>query len=61
LATLRQRGTFVKPWVESPFLWLIAYDEHCDNKQFAESDRLRLNEIKLSLLPQEVQAAICRP
>lgn len=54
LARLEAAGTFLEPWVEQPFLWLLNYME-----TRGEYDHALITSMKLDRLPVEVQAAIC--
>ena len=49
---LRQAGSFVRPWVERPFMWLLGYEEA---KSPGGPDR---REERIARLPKDIQEAI---
>lgn len=54
LARLRAHGSFVTPWVERPFLWLLT---HTDTK-IPNYSASAINEARVAMLPQHVRNAI---
>lgn len=56
LDAMRAEGSFVAPWIERPFLWLLNYSE-----SKGEYDYDAINEAKIARLPQHVRDAITPP
>jgi hypothetical protein len=54
IKTFLSKGKFLNPWVERPFLWLLHYE---DVKKEGY-DYEKINEERISLLPEYVQEAI---
>src|SRR3989344_628154 len=54
LHNLRQHGTFVNPWIEQPFLWLLHY---MDTKKEGY-DYEAISAKRIALLPVKVQATL---
>lgn len=54
IGDLRARGTFVTPWVEQPFLWLLHYMDTKDEGY----DYKAINAERIAMLPKKVQRAI---
>lgn len=53
LHDLRTHGTFVTPWVKTPFLWLLHYQE----RPMADNHNT-INKERIAALPAETQAFI---
>lgn len=53
LNTLRAHGTFLVPWIESPFLWFVTY---ADSR--GKYDYKALNKKRINQFPDEVRDAI---
>lgn len=51
LNTLNNRGEFVAPWVERPFMWLL----HFDDPKVEGYDYAAISEARIKRLPQWVQ------
>ena len=54
LGRLAKHGTFVSPWVERPFLWLLNY---MDTKTEGY-DYKAINEARIAKLPEHVRTCI---
>lgn len=54
LDRLRERGTFVTPWRERPWLWLL----HHEDTKTEGYDHAAINAERVAMLPPEVQRAI---
>lgn len=54
LAALEENGSFVTPWIQRPFLWLLDY---CRSK-VPNCDYAAINESVIALLPEHVHTAI---
>lgn len=55
LERLRKNGTFVSPWVEQPFMWLL---HHGDTKA-QDYDHVAISKERLGMLPPDVQEVVC--
>ena len=53
ITMLREHGTFINPWIERPFLWLLHY---ADTK--GEYDYEAINKARIDCLPDYVKQAI---
>ena len=54
IATLREVGTFLNPWAERPFLWLLTYVE----PDVPSYDYKAITEARIARLPEHVQKAV---
>jgi len=52
---LREKGTFVKPWVKNQFLWLLHYADTKDKNYNYHA----INAQRIAKLPENVQKCIC--
>jgi len=54
---LELNGSFVKPWVERPFLWLLHYmDTKVEGYRYE-----KINAERIAMLPEEVRVAAISP
>jgi len=59
LSDLRENGTFVKPWIEQPFLWLLHYgDTHDSSYGNKKYDYEKINASRIAKFPKNVRRYI---
>lgn len=56
LARLEAEGKFVNPWISQPFLWFLHYMD----TRIEDYNYRTINETRIAMLPEYVQACICR-
>jgi hypothetical protein len=58
LTKLREHGTFIKPWKQVPFLWLLHHGDTANKKPSDFIDYKKINAERYAMLPQEVTDCI---